>query len=164
MIDQVSAIAIAGTAFNAVKKGIALGKDVESMYGDIGRWMGAVSDINQSEKDAKNPPFYKKLFNGSSIEEEAMNAFAAKKKAEEMEYELKQYIMFTHGPSAWEELIRMQGKIRKDRQQMIYARQKQKEKIINGIIITLGICLILGILGWFSWFVFQTSYLFAGFR
>ena len=93
MIDPVSAIAIAGTAFNAVKKGIALGKDVESMYSDIGRWMGAVSDINQSEKDAKNPPFYKKLFNGSSIEEEAMNAFAAKKKAEEMEYELKQYIM-----------------------------------------------------------------------
>ena len=32
MIDPVSAIAIAGTAFNAVKKGIALGKDVESMY------------------------------------------------------------------------------------------------------------------------------------
>ena len=31
MIDPVSAIAIAGTAFNAVKKGIALGKDVESM-------------------------------------------------------------------------------------------------------------------------------------
>ena len=72
--------------------------------------------------------------------------------------------MFTHGPSAWDELIRMQGKIRKERQQKIYARQKQKEKIINGIIITLGICLILGTLGWFSWFVFQTSYLFAGFR
>tara|TARA_B100000242_G_C42821072_1_gene381581 strand:- start:28 stop:522 length:495 start_codon:yes stop_codon:yes gene_type:complete len=164
MIDPVSAIAIAGTAFNAVKKGIALGKDVESMYSDIGRWMGAVSDINQSEKDAKNPPFYKKLFNGSSIEEEAMNAFAAKKKAEEMEYELKQYIMFTHGPSAWEELIRMQGKIRKDRQQMIYARQKQKEKIINIVICTIGIGLIVALLGWFAWFVFQTSYLFAGFR
>ena len=164
MIDPVSAIAIAGTAFNAVKKGIALGKDVESMYSDIGRWMGAVSDINQSEKDAKNPPFYKKLFNGSSIEEEAMNAFAAKKKAEEMEYELKQYIMFTHGPSAWEELIRMQGKIRKDRQQMIYARQKQREKIINIIICTVGIGLIVALLGWFAWFVFQTSYLFAGFR
>ena len=59
--------------------------------------MGAISDVNQAEKDAKNPPLYKKVFNGSSIEEEAMNAFAAKKKAEEMEYELKQYIMFTHG-------------------------------------------------------------------
>ena len=84
MIDPVSAMAVAGTAFSAIKKGIQLGKDVESMYGDIGRWMGAISDVNQAEKDAKNPPLYKKVFNGSSIEEEAMNAFAAKKKAEEM--------------------------------------------------------------------------------
>ena len=164
MIDPVSAMAVAGTAFSAIKKGIQLGKDVESMYGDIGRWMGAISDVNQAEKDAKNPPFYKKVFNGSSIEEEAMNAFAAKKKAEEMEYELKQYIMFTHGASACDELIRMQGKIRKERQQMIYARQKQREKIINIIICTVGIGLIVALLGWFAWFVFQTSYLFAGFR
>ena len=38
MIDPVSAMAVAGTAFSAIKKGIQLGKDVESMYGDIGRW------------------------------------------------------------------------------------------------------------------------------
>ena len=53
MIDPVSAMAVAGTAFSAIKKGIQLGKDVESMYGDIGRWMGAISDVNQAEKDAK---------------------------------------------------------------------------------------------------------------
>ena len=78
MIDPVSAMAVAGTAFSAIKKGIQLGKDVEFMY-DIGRWMGAISDVNQAEKDAKNPPLYKKVFNGSSIEEEAMNAFAPRK-------------------------------------------------------------------------------------
>jgi len=164
MIDPVSAMAIAGTAFQAIKKGIQVGKDVESMYGDIGRWMGAISDVNQAEKNAKNPPFYKKVFSGSSIEEEAMNAFAAKKKAEEMEYELKQYIMFTHGASAWDELIRMQGKIRKERQEMIYAREKQREKIVNIVICTIAIGFIVAVLGWFAWFVFQTSYLFAGFR
>lgn len=164
MIDPVSAMAIAGTAFQAIKKGIQVGKDVESMYGDIGRWMGAISDVNQAEKNAKNPPFYKKVFNGSSIEEEAMNAFAAKKKAEEMEYELKQYIMFTHGASAWDELIRMQGKIRKERQEMVYAREKQREKIINILIVTLGVVAILTMLGWGGWFIIQTSPIFAGFR
>ena len=164
MIDPVSAMASAGTAFQAIKKGIQVGKDVESMYGDIGRWMGAISDVNQAEKNAKNPPFYKKVFNGSSIEEEAMNAFAAKKKAEEMEYELKQYIMFTHGASAWDELIRMQGKIRKERQEMVYAREKQREKIINILIVTLGVVAILTMLGWGGWFIIQTSPIFAGFR
>jgi len=161
MIDPVSAVAIAGTAFNAIKKGIAIGKDVESMYGDIGRWMGAVSDIKHSEKTAKNPPLFKKIFAGSSIEEEAMNAFAAKKKAEEMEYELKQFIMFTHGHSAWDELLRMQGKIRKQRQEQIYAQQEARAKILNIIFIGLGIMAIAGMVGMGGYWIFQTSHLFA---
>ena len=164
MIDPVSAVAIAGTAFNAIKKGIAIGKDVESMYGDIGRWMGAVSDINQSEKQSKNPPLFKKLFAGSSIEEEAMNAFAAKKKAEEMEYELKQYIMFTHGAGAWDELIRMQGKIRKQRQEQIYAQQEARARLLNYIIMTIGVSVIIAMVFAGGYWVFQTSYLFERWR
>ena len=88
-MDPVTAIAAATTAFNVIKKGFDMGRDIESMYGDMGRWMGAVSDVNQANKMAKNPPLFKKLFAGSSIEEDAMNAFAAKKKAEEMENELR---------------------------------------------------------------------------
>ena len=86
-MDPVTALATASTAFSLIKKGFQMGKDVESMYGDIGRWMGAVSDVNQSAKMANNPPVFKKLFAGSSVEQEAMDAFAAKKKAEAMEEE-----------------------------------------------------------------------------
>ena len=84
-MDPVTAITAATTAFNLIKKGFAAGREVESMYGDIGRWMGAVSDVNQAEKLSKNPPIFKKLINCSSVEQEAMDGFAAKKKAEAME-------------------------------------------------------------------------------
>ena len=50
------------------------------MYSDMGRWMGAVSDIRHADQMNKNPSVFKKLFNGSSIEEEAMDIFAARKK------------------------------------------------------------------------------------
>ena len=60
-MDPVTAIAAASSAFSLIKKGFEMGKDVESMYSDIGRWMGAVSDVNQAEKMAKNPPIFKKL-------------------------------------------------------------------------------------------------------
>ena len=83
-MDPITAIAAASTAFSLIKKGFAAGRDVESMYGDIGRWMGACSDVNQSVKMANNPPVFKKLFAGSSVEQEAMDSFAAKKKAEAM--------------------------------------------------------------------------------
>ena len=136
-MDPVTAIAAASTAFNVIKKGFDMGRDIESMYGDMGRWMGAVSDVNQANKMAKNPPLFKKLFAGSSIEEDAMNAFAAKKKAEEMENELRSYVNLVYGPNSWNEILKLQAKIRKDRQEQIYAQQEMQAHVLNviGIII-----------------------------
>ena len=73
-------------------------RDIEQMSGDIGRWMGAVSDVDNAEKQAKNPPLFGKLFKAGSIEEAAMAAYAAKKKLEEQRYELKVFLNMTHGP------------------------------------------------------------------
>ena len=131
MIDPVSALGIATAAFNTIKKGFEVGRDLDSMYGDMGKWMGAVSDINQAEKQAKNPPIFKKIFIGASVEEEALNAFAAKKKAQAMEAELRQFINFSYGPQAWQELLAMQAKIRKQRQEMIYKQQEKRRKLME---------------------------------
>tara|TARA_R110001592_G_scaffold361130_1_gene671062 strand:- start:5033 stop:5545 length:513 start_codon:yes stop_codon:yes gene_type:complete len=141
MIDPISAIAIATTAFNTIKKGFSVGRDIESMYGDVGRWMGAVSDINQADKMNKKPPLFKKIFAGSSIEEEAMNIFAAQKKAEAMEQELRTYVNMVHGPSSWNEIVALQAKIRKDRQKLIYAQAERQREILNiiGIVLLVGV-------------------------
>tara|TARA_R100000152_G_C6646127_1_gene89116 strand:- start:95 stop:571 length:477 start_codon:yes stop_codon:yes gene_type:complete len=147
-MDPVTAIAAASSAFSLVKKGFEMGKDVESMYSDIGRWMGAVSDVNQAAKMAKNPPIFKKLFAGSSIEQEAMDAFAAKKKAEAMEDELRTWINLTHGPNAWQELLKMQGRIRKQRQETLYRQAEIRRNILQVIgIILLGIAFVGSIIG-----------------
>ena len=83
---------VASKAFETIKSGFALGKDLESMSGDLSRWMGAASDVDQAEKQAKNPPIFKKLFAAGSIEEEALATFAAKKKMEAQRYELKIFL------------------------------------------------------------------------
>ena len=49
-MDPVTALATASTAFSLIKKGFQAGRDVEAMYGDIGKWMGAVSDVNHAAK------------------------------------------------------------------------------------------------------------------
>ena len=142
-MDPLTALATATTAFNLIKKGFQAGRDVEGMYGDIGRWMGAVSDVQHAEKMSKNPPLFKKLFAGSSVEQEAMDAFAAKKKAEAMEDELRSWINLTHGPNAWSELLKMQSKIRKQRQEQLYAQQELRTKIFNVVGIIL-LCTVIG--------------------
>ena len=81
-MDPVTAMATASAAFGALKKGFAIGRDIESMASDLSRWMGALSDLDQAEKEAKNPPIFKKLFAGKSVEQEAIEVFAAKNKAQ----------------------------------------------------------------------------------
>ena len=142
MIEVAAALSAATTAFNAIKKGFEVGRDIESMSGDLSRWMGAASDINKADEYAKKPPLFKKLFASGSVEEEAMATFMAKKKAEDMRYQLKQLISLTRGPQAWEELLRTEGEIRKKRQRMIYEQKERQSQIFEwtAIIIGVGIC------------------------
>ena len=158
-MDPVTALGAATTAFNLIKKGFQAGRDVESMYGDIGKWMGACSDVNHSVKVANNPPIFKKLFAGSSVEQEAMDAFAAKKKAAAMEDELRSWINMVHGPDSWNELLKMQAKIRKQRQEQVYAQEELRRYILNVIGICLMALLLLGSIIGTIWMLVQRGIL-----
>lgn len=152
MIDPVSAMATASTAFGVLKKGFQMGRDIESMASDLGRWMGALSDLEQAEKEAKNPPIFKKLFAGKSVEQEAMETFATKKKAEEQRRELQNWIGMTMGKSKWDELVRMEGEIRKKRKETVYAQRERRRKFIEILSIILvaitGLGIIAGLIMW----------------
>ncbi len=151
MIDPITAIAGATAAFNAIKSGFSVGRDIENMAGDLGRWMNCVSDLKKAEEQNKKPPLFKKLFQAGSVEEEAMHIFMAKKKAEDMRDQLRQIIVATRGPSAWDELIKTEADIRKKRQNMIYAQQELRQKWIEGIAVTGLVLLICGFLGFMGY-------------
>ena len=142
-MDPITAVATATAAFNTIKQGFQAGRDIEGMAGDLGRWMGAVSDIKKAEEYNKKPPLFKKLFQAGSVEEEAMQIFMDKKKAEDMRNELKQIISFTRGPSAWEELLKTEGDIRKKRQKAIYDQEERRRKLLEAIMIVGG-CIVVG--------------------
>lgn len=151
MIDPVTALATASSAFTLIKKGFQAGRDIESMGSDLGRWMGAVSDIKKSEEYSKKPPLFKKLFAAGSVEEEALQSLMAKKKAEDMREQLKQIIMFSRGPSAWDELLKTEANIRKKRQDMIYAQEERRRKVIEVIAIGFLSLLIIGFVGFLGY-------------
>ena len=146
MIEVVAAVSAATGAFNTIKAGFAAGREIESMAGDLSRWMGAVSDIKKAEEYNKKPPLFKKLFAAGSIEEEAMEVFMAKKKAEDMRNQLKQIIQFTRGPAAWEELLRTEADIRKKRQKLIYDQKERQKKVIEYILIGILVFIMAGAL------------------
>jgi nitrate reductase NapE component len=91
----------------------------------------------------------RKVFGSGSIEQEAIEAFTAKKKLEEQRYELKQYLMFTHGSKSWDDLLAMEGQIRKRRQKEIYDKQVFREKVITYVVLAVVIVVGVGFLGGF---------------
>ena len=130
-MDPVSAMATASAAFSALKKGFAIGRDLESMASDLSRWMGALSDLDQAEKEAKNPPIFKKLFAGSTVEQEAANVWAAKRKAIAQRDELRQWVQLTLGQKAWNDLVAEEGRIRKRRQETLYRQRERRRKFVE---------------------------------
>jgi len=153
-----AAISTATAAFGGIKKAFMAGRELEAMTQDLSKWMGAVSDVANIERRAKNPSLLTKVFYSQSIEQEAIEAFGAKKKLDQQRDELKTFIMFTHGTKAWDELIAMEGQIRKRRQKEIYEAQERKEKIIFWLILvaTFGIgTLVLVAIAYGLWLVDQ---------
>lgn len=130
-MDPISAMATASAAFSALKKGFAVGRDIEAMASDLSRWMGALSDLDQMEKEAKNPPIFKKLFGGQSVEQEAITTFANKQKAQQQRYELQQWISLTMGKSKWDSLVVMEGQIRKRRKETLYRQRERRRKFVE---------------------------------
>ena len=139
-MDPITAIAAATTAFNAIKKGFSVGRDVESMSKDLGRWMGAIQDVKDGHKKSKGRSF-------GSVEEEALEMFAAKKKAEQMERELRNFVNLSHGPSAWNEVIRIQADIRLKKKEAIAEAKKLRAKRIENIILGVLVLFFLGAVG-----------------
>jgi len=128
-MDPITAIGIASTAYSAIKKGFEVGKEVESMAGDLGRWMNAINAVKTSHSKAKGRRF-------GSVEEEALETFAAKKKAEQMENDLRNFIVGQYGVNAWQDIIRIQADLRKKQKEAeLLAAQKRDELIYNLFII-----------------------------
>jgi hypothetical protein len=127
-MDPVTAFGVATTAYKTIVAGFKVGKQVESMSKDLGRWMGAIQAVKEGHSKKKNRMF-------GSVEEEALETFAMKKKAIAMENELRNFVNLNYGPNAWNEVIHIQAQIRKQKKEAeLEAQRKQRQMIENTII------------------------------
>ena len=139
-MDPITAFGVATTAFNAIKKGFQVGRDVESMSKDLGRWMGAIQDVKEGHNKKKNRVF-------GSVEEEALETFAIKKKAIAMENDLRNFVNLSYGPNAWNEVIRIQADIRKQKKEEIEEAKRKQKKMIENLILGVLVVFFLGVVG-----------------
>lgn len=142
-MDPATAIATATAAFGAVKKLVAAGRSMEDTFGQLGKWYGAIADLNEAERKSKNPPLFKKLVAAKSVEQEALEVYAAKKRALQQETELRELLMYTYGIDGYKELVDLRRQIRERREKEVYAQQRRRQAFFWGAIQSIGICVLL---------------------
>jgi hypothetical protein len=144
MLDPVSALAIATSAFNVIRKGIEMGRELEDMAGQLGTWFGAVSDVKSAEEEAKDPPLFKKLISSGSVEQEALQALVARKKIEQQEKELRELIVWRWGTEEYTAMMRDRARIKDTRAKAIQNQRRKMRKLIANVL-TIGA--IVGLIG-----------------
>ena len=142
-------ITAAVAAFSAVKKGIQVGKDLHDMAGDIGKLWGGIDAARGAHTKKKKGQII-------SVEEEALQTFAAKRKADEIEKELREFIIYTLGGQAWSQLIEIRGQVRKRRIEEAEKARRQKRKAIEMGILTVVIIIAFSAL-WYMGYIVITQ-------
>ena len=133
MLDPVTIISTATVAFKGLKQLVATGRELTDCMSQLSTWAQAIADLDKSEEliKRKKSSLFRSLLptNGKSIQTQAMEAFAAKQTAMKQRNELRQLIQYTTGKHGWDEFIRMETQIRKERQEALYAEIERKEKL-----------------------------------
>ena len=148
MIDPLTALSVASTAVGQMRSLINAGRDTTQA---MSKFAGAWADINEAERQAKNPPWYK-TFSGS-MEERAAQAFAAKKKAQELKTELENMIRFVHGPKGLEEYKQILRDMKKQKEKTDFKKAKIKQAIIEWVFGIVVFIIAASIMTFGLWFV-----------
>ena len=155
MLDPVSIIGIATTAFNGLKAAVQAGREIEDCMTQVAQWSSAVADLDKSSEliNKRKHSLFRSLLprNGKSIQTQAMEAFAAKRTAMKQREELRQLIQYTTGLNGWHDFLDMEKQIRKQRQDAFYAEIERQEQL-KEIAIGFGVvALALTTAGLFIW-------------
>jgi hypothetical protein len=145
-MDPISLFMAATAAFNTVKKLVEAGREVEDVLGQIGSWMGKVSELNAL--DNKKPSIFKRIGSGKSVEQEAMEQLQRREAVRKQHLELMSMVKLRYGPQAFDELMQMQRQIKLKRErEIIFQAQRRKDVMMYcllAVVLGLGIWAIWG--------------------
>ena len=150
-MDPISLLAAAKLSFEALKSGIAVGKELQHMAKDLGSLFDSVAAITRVAADPKGS-----LIAGKSAQQIAMEAYAAKAEADQMMEELKNHFIGEFGIAAWDQVLSHTTQIKKDMKAAALQAEKDQDELIHTVmtwgaaalaIVVTVICVILIFIG-----------------
>ena len=145
MMEIAAAISLATSTFNALKKGMEAGREIEDMMDYYGKWFEAKEALSENAINSKNQPLVKKLFSGNSVEAQALQITQAKHKIKQMEKELYEYLLYTGQQQFYNDMMRERRAIREARMREAQRKAERNRFWFDTIAIIIGIAIGLGV-------------------
>ena len=129
-MDPLTLLAAAKASYEAIKAGIAVGKELQSMASDMGSLFDSVAAITRTAADPKGS-----LMAGKTAQQIAMEAYAAKAEADTMMEELKNHFIGEFGIAAWDQVLSATTQIKKDQKAAALQAEKDQEELMHTIMV-----------------------------
>ena len=129
-MDPLTLLALAKGSYEAVKAGIAVGKELQGMAADLGSLFDSVAAITRTAAEPKG-----NFTAGKSAQQVAMEAYAAKAEADAMMADLKNHFIGEFGIAAWDQVVSETTRIKKQQRADALEAAKAQEELMNSIMI-----------------------------
>lgn len=137
-MDPASLALLAGSAFKGIQTVVQAGGEIEHVTKKLGQWFTIASDFQDKVKSIENPPLFKKVFDGGSVEQAALDIVVSQKKFAEQEKQIRELITWAYGPETYREMMQLRKDIKARREQMIYKQRKRQQKMLDLAFILMG--------------------------
>lgn len=129
-MDPLTLLALAKGSYEAVKAGIAVGKELQGMAADLGSLFDSVAAITRAAAEPKG-----NFTAGKSAQQVAMEAYAAKAEANAMMADLKNHFIGEFGIAAWDQVVSETTRIKKQQRADALEAAKAQEELMHSIMI-----------------------------
>ena len=139
-MDPLTILALAQTAYGAIKSGIAAGKEIQGMMQDVSSLMGTVGEITRLAAESKKGGLFTSK---ESAEKRAMDAYHAKQQINKMMQEAQNLFVAEYGYAEW---MRLQEEITRIKKADRLAREKaerERQEFLRGLLVWSSVAIIL---------------------
>ena len=161
MIDPITAISAASTAFTLAKKAVAVGRDMEDMWGHLSRWASNIEDakeyLNQEkEYGSSKPKVLKKI--QKSATQEALDSIVLENKIKEQEKLLREWFTANWqadwgGIEGYRKFIKKRREIKEKREQTVYRKMRARKDFLYKSRMGVAIAVLSGLLMYLIYFL-----------
>ena len=130
-MDPLTILALAQTAYGAIKSGIAAGKEIQGMMQDVSSLMGSVGEITRLVADPPKSIFQSK----ETAEKRAMDAYAAKQQINKMMQEAQNLFVSEYGYAEWMRLQEEITRIKKADKLAAEKAKRERENFLRGLLV-----------------------------